>query len=412
MRRVFKIFQLGRAYLKRFGLKASIEKFQTIRTSGGFKYLSNHPESAKLKAGYGRKPYILFVSSNILLPSHVYRIENIRQALKESGVSSKVLEASKLNRSQYLGDNLIGISFWRTEENQKIAELREYSKSRDFKSGYDTDDITFDRNIFNSKFVPALGKMPPREKKYQEETLLELQRKQILQADFVTFATRPIGNLIGVKDKPNLLIPNVIPRWMESQGKITHRLRSQNMKENYSIVYPSGSRTHDVDFYSSRDQIFQFLAQNPESTLTFLGAAPLSPHEIPSKVREQVQFKKTVSHQKLIEELSQFDVQIVPLEVGNPFVEGKSALKFLQGSAAGIVTIASATEPMKEAIRNEESGYLASKSLSWVQALTNLKDPGLRRKISEAAYVNVMEECTVSNLKPHAARLMEIFLQS
>ncbi len=90
-------------------------------------------------------------------------------------------------------------------------------------------------------------------------------------------------------------------------------------------------------------------------------------------------------------ELARFDINLAPLEVGNPFCEAKSELKFFEAALVEVCTVASPTGPMRRAIRDGETGRLADTPAEWDAALrTLIDDPALRRRMAHAAYLDVL----------------------
>jgi glycosyltransferase involved in cell wall biosynthesis len=66
------------------------------------------------------------------------------------------------------------------------------------------------------------------------------------------------------------------------------------------------------------------------------------------------------------------DLIIAPLEVGNPFCEAKSELKFFEAALAGCPVIASATRTFSEASEDGSLAELATTSEQWLQAFRNI----------------------------------------
>jgi hypothetical protein len=86
-------------------------------------------------------------------------------------------------------------------------------------------------------------------------------------------------------------------------------------------------------------------------------------------------------------EVARFDINLAPLEAGNPFCEAKSELKFFEAAICDIPTIASPTGPYARAIKSGETGFLASNADEWSKALNLLvRNPRSRRRIGRAAH--------------------------
>ena len=93
----------------------------------------------------------------------------------------------------------------------------------------------------------------------------------------------------------------------------------------------------------------------------------------------------------LSSELVRFDINLAPLEVGNPFCEAKSELKYFEAALVGVPTVASPTVPFAEAIKHEITGFLASSPEEWYESLKRLvNDPELRRQMGTEAFLDVL----------------------
>ena len=78
--------------------------------------------------------------------------------------------------------------------------------------------------------------------------------------------------------------------------------------------------------------------------------------------------------------IAETDINLAPLEPGNPFCEAKSELKFFEAAIVGVPTIASATEPFAAAIEDGVSGLLATDTQGWRRALDLLVTSEDRRR--------------------------------
>jgi len=94
---------------------------------------------------------------------------------------------------------------------------------------------------------------------------------------------------------------------------------------------------------------------------------------------------------QLPQEMARFDINLAPLEVGNPFCEAKSELKYFEAALVDVPTVASPTGPYRRAITQGETGYLAMEPAQWEAALRALLgDAALRRRVASAARRDVL----------------------
>ena len=70
--------------------------------------------------------------------------------------------------------------------------------------------------------------------------------------------------------------------------------------------------------------------------------------------------------------LRDLDVNLAPLTPGSRFNEAKSAIKWLEAALAGTPTIASPTEPFREAIADGVNGVLVTTEQEWTDAIARL----------------------------------------
>ena len=103
--------------------------------------------------------------------------------------------------------------------------------------------------------------------------------------------------------------------------------------------------------------------------------------------------------------IQSFDVGIMPLP-DEPFERGKCGYKLIQYMACGLPVIASPVGANMQIVEQGRTGFLASSSADWVQALVTLgQDAGLRDKVGKAGRAKVEKEYS---LQVAAPRLFEI----
>ena len=110
-----------------------------------------------------------------------------------------------------------------------------------------------------------------------------------------------------------------------------------------------------------------------------------------------------VPREELFGNIASLDINLAPLEIGNPFCESKSELKFFEAGIVKVPTVAAATETFRDAITDGTDGFVAATSAGWEEKIGKLiKDKGLRDNMGEKAYHTALERYTTHNAKNEA----------
>jgi hypothetical protein len=164
------------------------------------------------------------------------------------------------------------------------------------------------------------------------------------------------------------------------------------------IGYASGTRTHQKDFAVAVGAVARLLREKPECRLVLFkdpssGEGIVIADEFAelADLGAQIEWRDKVALEDLPAEIARFDINLAPLEVGNPFCEAKSELKYWEAALVGVPTVASPTQPYKRAIETGRTGYLAIGEQAWFEALSALAGDGaLRARMAHAAYLDVL----------------------
>jgi hypothetical protein len=146
----------------------------------------------------------------------------------------------------------------------------------------------------------------------------------------------------------------------------------------------SGTTTHDEDWFFVEPVILRVLAAHPSVELCLTGYLPPSPacEALGARVRRI----PPVPWYQVPETLRDLDVNLAPLTPGSRFNEAKSAIKWLEAALTGTPTVASSTEPFREAIADGVNGVLARTVDDWFAAIDGLlRDPLRRRRMGSRA---------------------------
>jgi len=216
-------------------------------------------------------------------------------------------------------------------------------------------------------------------------------------ADLCVGATEELAQRMREAWRPALVIPNTFDHQTVAASRRAARLwRAAGDDGLVRMGYASGSRTHQRDFAQCAGAVAQVLRAHPECRLT-LFKAPDGPvlfveeFEALNGLEGQIEWRDMVPLARLPEEIARFDINLAPLEAGNPFCEAKSELKFFEAALVDTPTVASPTGPFVRAMRHGETGMLADGEEAWRAALEALvSDAGLRRRMAAQAKRDVL----------------------
>jgi glycosyltransferase involved in cell wall biosynthesis len=389
------LLSLAMNYKKKHGRRAFLKRllFALRRENFHSNYSGlRHNFSNSLDSLFELNPRVILVGKDFSSPSHIYRTRNFSNAFWELGVPTDIVTIEQIVSMSVLPRNTELVIFSKTALN--VATLPWVEKARRDKVNivYDNDTLAFDESVYNLKNLYGLTRVDGEDEDCLNNASATLQEQQIKQRGLVITTTPEMGNTFRKLGLDAFTIPNVLPRWMERQALQINADRLEKViareTNGIRIVYASGTPTYGAGFKSCVPGIISFLNHSKDSTLTILGSPPSELNDFPHMIRNQIFFNTMPAHEDLLFHLSDFDVQIAPLELGNPFAEAKSALEFLHGGIIGLPTVASPTAPFKEVINNGENGFLAYTSEDWFSILLQLQDPKLRNSVGAKAQLS------------------------
>ncbi len=144
------------------------------------------------------------------------------------------------------------------------------------------------------------------------------------------------------------------------------------------LGYFSGTNTHDADWAVVEPALLDVLERRPDVELWLGGLLTTGPalEAHGDRVRRLPMLPWT----ELPARLRQVDVNLAPLVLDNRFNEAKSAIKWLEAALVETPTVASPTQPFREAIEDGRTGRLASTHEEWVEGILALLDDPLGRR--------------------------------
>jgi glycosyltransferase involved in cell wall biosynthesis/SAM-dependent methyltransferase len=336
-----------------------------------------------------------------------YRVRNLVESLQPLGYETGEIldgEASELIQS---GVPIKIVVLFRIPANQPAHDLIAWCRDRKTLLIYDVDDLVFEPE--NIDLVRVLSTFSPPEKDGYRRGV-EQYRSMLLSADFATCSTSYLAGRIKRLGKRAFVIPNSLNR---RQIHLADRMRNRVRPRDGAlrIGYFSGSNTHQTDFQACEAALLAVLERHRECRFVLAGILNLSARFDP--YAERIERHSFMPYEQMLEVLATVDINLAPLEVGNPYCESKSQLKIFEAGLVGVPTIASGTGSYAEAIENSVDGFLANNDGEWLAALEQLiASVELRREVGERAHERALRQFGPSVVAATAAEAYGLALQS
>lgn len=336
---------------------------------------------------------MVFVSGEPENPGHVYRVQRYVEAARALGIDASWLPLRDvIARGEDIAHARVMV-IWRAANGVEVAHALWVARSHGVKVLFDVDDLMFDATLAKRKIIDGIRSQDLTESDVANH--FQRVREVAVQADACTATTEELARHLRELDRITFVLPNLFdpPTWRASRLAVRRRVAAEDGL--IRIGYAAGTRTHQRDFRPAAAALARVLQERPRCRLVLFrdadtGRALLDPSEFPALAERsaQIEWRDRVALSELPNELARFDINLAPLEVGNPFCEAKSELKYFESALVEVCTIASPTEPMRRAIRDGVTGRLADTEQEWYRALRELiDDPEARKRMARAAYL-------------------------
>ena len=334
---------------------------------------------------------ITFVSGEPNTPGHAYRIHNMAKALPDEHYDVVVIGASELAEFAETIERSAVLWIWRAPWSADLSAAIESARMAGAKIVFDVDDLMFRPDLATSKVIDGI-----RSQGFSEGEIAafyERIRATMVEADLCVTTTLRLAREIISAGKPAAVIPNGYAFGAQQAAAEAVSLAAAVRADGlFRIGYAAGTRTHQRDFSLIVPALSKVLASHANVRLV-LTHGTIDVSEFPTLLPfgHQIEWREFVPLERMLSEYARYDINVVPLEVGNRFCEAKSELKFFEAALVGVPTIASPTEPYAAAMRHGETGLLADGDEAWYDAIMSLvDDAGLGQRIAAAARREVL----------------------
>ncbi len=354
--------------------------------------MSPEPETSsgsQARSAAGTAASILFLSHDPATAGHIYRVSNPVAALQSRGWQARWLGISDPHAAA-AAESADAVVAFRCPWTPALAAVIGACRSRGVPFIYDVDDLVFDPDLMASGAVAYLETLPAADRHHWIAMAAD-HRRVLAAADAAVVTTAPLAAAAGRHCPRVHVVPNThSPAILEAAAAARSREKPSRDDGRPRLGFASGTPTHQRDFRVAATAVARLLSRRSEPLLTVVGVLDLAdfpelaPHAGRIEVRPRVAFGEVAS------EIARFDINLAPLELDNPVCEAKSPIRSTLASAVGVPTIASPTQPLREAIIDGVTGLLATTPADWERAIDRLlDDPMLRHRMGEAAVEHV-----------------------
>jgi glycosyltransferase involved in cell wall biosynthesis len=327
----------------------------------------------------------VFLSGSPTSVGHVYRVEHAVAALEAHGWHASWRPLSDPDALATV-DQADLVTVFRAPWSAPLAAVHARCAELELPLVFDIDDLLFDPEVTAAGCIAFLDHKPEDERRLWLETSLAFQRA-VSAADAAVLTTSPLATAARRLCPSALVLPNALGRDMEAGAEaVVGRPKPSTDDGRPRLLFASGTPTHHRDFAVAAEAMARLFTRRPEPLLVVVGHLDVGLYPALEPFRDRIEHRPKVPLAELFGELARADVNLCPLELGNPFCESKSAVRWLAAAAVAVPSVGSPTAPLRDAIRDGETGLVAADASDWEQALERLvADPVYRFRLGWAA---------------------------
>lgn len=349
--------------------------------------------SAGLPASGPSQLSILYVSGEPDTPGNQYRVMRYVDAALANGIHASWIRLDELSqRINDLPDYNV-LVLWRVPWSEPVNAAVNLMRSCRGKVVFDIDDLMVDPDLAQEKIIDGMRTQLLPEAGVRDH--FARIRQTMLAADLCFTTTDELAFHMRWAGKVTHVLQNSFDQATHDVSRRAMREWRQRQDDGLiRIGYAGGSRTHQRDLGLAMEAIAKLLRENPACRLVLFRTPDgkmslVDVHEFPelTGLEDRIEWRPLQPLADLPREMARFDINLAPLEFGNPFCEAKSELKFFEAALVEVPTVASPTGPFRRAIAHGKTGFLAVTADDWYACLKQLaEDPDLRRRIGHDAY--------------------------
>lgn len=336
---------------------------------------------------------VLFVTGGVG-DSARYRAHHVAEELELSGFQCSITVQDNPLLPSYAKKFKVFV-FHRVLFTPSVARMIDEIKKQGKEIIFETDDLVFDpKYLEHMDYFKVMNSL---ERKLYENGV----GGEILADDYVkvcTTTTHFLADKLREHGKKIFIVPNKLcKKDLEIADGILQQ-STQHKTNTVKIGYFSGALSHNKDFATITEALMEVMEKHENVELFLVG--PLDIESKLNKYADRIKQLPYVTRDKHLANVRSVDINIAPLEIGNPFCESKSELKFFEAGIVKVPTVAAATDPFKRAIEDGANGFVASGTAEWIEKLEKLiASQQLRESMGEKAREKALERYSTVNAK-------------
>jgi glycosyltransferase involved in cell wall biosynthesis len=316
-----------------------------------------------------------------------YRVHNLASSIGALGYRVESWPQEKIQaliREQFSARVVV---LFRCAFDEGIDEMIRYCRENGITSIFDVDDLVFEPE--STDYVRVLQSFSEAERKQYDAGVVQY-RRSLIACDRATATTNFLSRRIQAIGIPSDVIPNSLNR---RQVEMANAILANplNQRKEVRIGYFSGSNTHQTDFQACEAALLTVMERHSQVRFILVGLLDLGRQW--DSLSDRIERHPFLPYEQMLGLLSTIDINLAPLELGNPYCESKSQLKIFEAGVVSVPTIATMIESYKEAITHGKDGMLAGNIEDWTSALEGLvQSPELRLRMGRLARERAMAQ--------------------
>ena len=344
---------------------------------------------------YGASPPtddLAFLSPSILIIAELsvpqcakYRVWQKQELFASLGWSCRVVNWRELDHATTALQLCSHVIFYRVPGEPAVLAMIDEARRLGLDPWWEVDDLIFDEASYRQN-----SNLATLEPALRREVLAGVRsyRKAMLSCGRTIASTTRLADCMraaGIADA--LVVENALDAETLEVAAALRERRSRLVGTAASgtaaltIVYGSGTKTHDADFACAAPAILALMGRHRQLRLRIVGDLTL-PDGFEA-VAGRVEEIAGTNYRAYLGLLADADIAIAPLEA-TVFNDAKSNIKFQEAAILAIPSVCSPRQAFRDVVVQDVNGLLADGVPDWQAALERLiLDAGLRRRLGE-----------------------------